>query len=45
MQQARPLSENQETCPQTACMIPGESPEELKHEPLIHKMELILISS
>lgn len=45
MQQARPLSESQETCPQTACMTSGKSLEELKHALLIHKMELILIPS
>lgn len=45
MQQARPLSENQETCLQTACMTPSKSLEELKHAPLIHKTELILIPS
>lgn len=37
MQQARPLSESQETCPQTACMTSGKSLEELKHALLIHK--------
>lgn len=45
MQQARPLSESQENCLQTACMTSGKSLEELKHAPLIHKMKLILIPS
>lgn len=45
MQQARPLSENQETCPKAVCMTPGKSLQELKHAPPIHKMELILIPS